>query len=57
MTKSRKNNKKRNTISKRKTLSKRNKNKKCIYTDEAKRLMKLMKELRKKNKTIKNKSS
>jgi len=43
MPKSRKNNKKRNTI-KRKTLSKRNKNKKCIYTDEAKRLMKLMKE-------------
>jgi len=55
MTKSRKNNKKRNIIKrntiKRKTLSKRNKNIKCIYTDEAKRLMKLMKELRRKNKS------
>ena len=61
MTKSRKNNKKRNIIKrntiKRKTLSKRNKNIKCIYTDEAKRLMKIIKELRKKNKTRKNKNT
>ena len=54
MTKSRKNSIKRNTT-KRKTLSKKNTSKKCIYTDEAKRLMKIIKELRKKNKTRKNK--
>jgi hypothetical protein len=47
MPKSRKNNKK--------NIKRKNTSKKCIYTDEAKRIMKLMKDLRKKNKTRKNK--
>ena len=47
---------KKNTIKKNKTNRKSiGKTKKCIYTDEAKRIMKLIKELRKKNKTRKNK--
>jgi len=61
MSKSRKNNKKINTIKRKsvdkKTLGIRDTTKKCIYTDEAKRLMKIIKELRKKNKTRKNKNT
>jgi hypothetical protein len=57
MSKSRKNNKKSNNRIKRKTVGRRDTTKKCIYTDEAKRLMKIIKELRKKNKTRKNKNT
>lgn len=60
MIKSRKNkikkNSKRKSIDK-KSITRKDITKKCIYTDEAKRIIKIMKELRKKNKTRKNKSS
>ena len=40
-----------------KTIDRKGKTKKCIYTDEAKRIMNVMKELRKKNKSRKNKNT
>jgi hypothetical protein len=39
------------------TIDRKCKTKKCIYTDEAKRIMNVMKELRKKNKSRKNKNT
>ena len=39
----------------RKNNKKRNRTKKCVYTDEAKRLLKAIKEIKKINKTLKNK--
>jgi len=59
MSKSRKNNKKSNNRKSvgKKIIYRRDTTKKCIYTDEAKRLMKIIKELRKKNKTRKNKNT
>jgi len=46
-----------NTKMNRKTISRKDKTKKCIYTDEAKRIMNIIKELRKKNKSRKNKTN
>jgi hypothetical protein len=49
---------KKNTKTNKKNIGKRKgKTKKCIYTDEAKRIMNVMKELRKKNKSRKNKTT
>ncbi len=55
MPKSRKKNIKRK--GKTNTIDRKGKTKKCIYTDEAKRIMNIMKELRKKNKSRKNKNT
>ena len=59
MHKSRKNNKKnrRKSISKRNVIRRKGTSKKCIYTDEAKRLIRAIEELRKtrKNKSRRNK--
>ena len=41
----------------RKINRKRSKSKKCVYTDEAKQILKAIKELRKINKTRKNKTT
>jgi hypothetical protein len=40
-----------------KSIDRKGKTKKCIYTDEAKRLFRAMKDLRKKNKSRKNKNT